>query len=91
MEIGYFRKTLQRQEALANCKLTGKTIYLAVGKEGNLTVRNIKPESSKGTSTKRCITTSFYLAIFCHPHLKLTVTKIITKFRKIKAYSQIQQ
>ena len=34
------------------------TIYLVVGKEGNLTVRNIKRESSEGTSTKRSIATS---------------------------------
>ena len=67
------------------------TIYLVVGKEGNLTVRNIKRESSEGTSTKRSIATSLYLAIFCHPRLKLTETKIITKFHKIKAHSQIQQ
>ena len=53
------------------------TIYRVVGKEDNLPVYNIKPENSKGTSTKTS-------------HLTLTKTKTVTKFHRIKAHSQIQ-
>ena len=66
------------------------TIYVVVGKKDNLPVYKIKSENSKGTGTKKSITTSLSLVIFCQLHLKLTTTKIITKFHKIKAYSQIQ-
>ena len=59
-------------------------IYVVVGKEDNLPVYHIKPENSKGTSTKKSIAISLSLVIFCHPHLKLTTTKIIKKISQDK-------
>ena len=61
------------------------TIYVVAGKEDNLPVYNIKPENSKGTSTKKSIATSSFLVIFCHPHLKLTAAKIIKKISQDKS------
>ena len=65
-------------------------IYVVVGKKDNLPVYNIKPEKSKGTTTKKVHRNIIMPCNLLPSTPKINNSKNYKKFHKIKAYSQIQ-